>query len=265
MGFLAGAMLLGLTISSATAATPRPSHASAQLGELALQATLSVRSDPAACPPGTPPEADECFSRTGGGVIPGLGMVSEAYMFIVDTNSPSCVDGDLLLASVGKLAVTGKGEIAVALAAPPDCYLPAETVQQARQPFSITSGTGRYIGASGSGTVQHDTHLSGGGGSSGNDTWSGTLAVPGLDFDLIPPAISGAVAKSVRAPRGKKRVRVVYRVTARDDVDGAVPVTCRPRSRSWFKIGRKTVKCSAADTSGNATSARFTVTVRARR
>ena len=264
MGLLIGATLICLTMGSAAAGSVRVSPA-VQLGELAINSSLSVRSTSAVCPPDASPEADECFSRSGGGLVPGLGLVTQTYTFIVDTNSPTCVDGDILLPSRGKLTVAGKGEIAVALAGPSGCYQPAEAVLQASQPFSITGGTGRYVGAAGSGTVKHDTQPDGAGGSSGNDAWVGTIAVPGLVFDLTPPVISGATPKSGRARRGRKRVRVTYRVTARDDVDGAVPVTCRPRSGSWFKIGRKTVKCSATDTSGNTTTATFTVTVRARR
>jgi len=235
------------------------------LHEVALHNVLSVRSDAGTCPQGTPPEADECFARTGGGVVPGLGMVAEAYTFIVDTNSPSCPTGDVLLPAAGRLTVAGKGEIAVALAGPPDCYVPSESVRQAKQPFTVTGGTGRFVGASGSGVVEHDTQPTGSGGSSGSDTWVGTLAVPGIAFDLTPPVLTGAIAKSVRAPRGKTRVRVAYRVNSLDDVDGAVGVTCVPRSRSWFRIGRKTVKCSTTDKSGNAARAKFIVTVKRRR
>lgn len=262
-GFLASAAVLGLAVGSATAA-PHASHRSAQLGQLSLQQALPVRSDASVCPAGTPTTADECFARTGAGVVPGLGMVRETYLFIVDTNSPSCVNGDLLLASVGTLTVAGKGAIDVALAPPPDCFSPAETVLQAKRAFTVTGGTGKYVGASGSGTLQHDTHFNASGGSAGKDSWVGTLVVPGLDFDLTKPVLSGAIAKSVRAPRGKKRARVSYNVTARDDVDGAVPVTCVPRSGSMFKIGRTTVRCSASDTSGNTTTARFTIRVRAK-
>ncbi|HEY6152000.1 MAG TPA: HYR domain-containing protein [Gaiellaceae bacterium] len=257
-------LVLAAGVVAGLAAVPVASGERGQ-SELALHNALSVRSDAAACPQGTPPEADECFARSGGGVVPGLGMVSEAYTFIVDTNSPSCPTGDFLLASAGKLTVAGKGEIAVALAGPSDCYVPSESVLQARQPFTITGGTGPFVGASGSGVVEHNTQPSGGGRSSGNDTWVGMLAVPGIAFDLTPPVITGAVAKSVRAPRGKARVRVAFRVKAHDEVDSVVAVTCVPRSRSWFRIGRKTVKCSTTDTSGNAASAKFTVTVKRRR
>jgi hypothetical protein len=254
---LAGVAFLASAIGSAAGA---PVHAG-KLGELSLQAALPVRSDGMACPAGAPPEADECFSRTGGGLVPGLGFVSEAYTFIVDTDSPSCIDGDILHASKGTLTVTGKGAINVVLAAPPECFLPAETVLKAKRSFTITGGTGTYAGASGSGTLQHDTQLTSTG-STGNDFWVGTLVVPGLDFDLTSPVLSGAVNKAVRAPRGKKKARVTYKVTAHDAVDGAVPVACKPRSGSSFKLGRTMVKCSTVDTSGNAAAAAFTVTVR---
>ena len=102
-------------------------------------------------------------------------------------------------------------------------------------------------------------------GSSGTDTWTGTLNVPGLEFDLTPPMLNGAVNKTVRARRGSKRARVTYRVTASDAVDGSVPVSCQPRSGSRFKIGRTFVTCSATDTSANATEGRFRVTVKHRR
>ena len=86
--------------------------------------------------------------------------------------------------------------------------------------------------------------------------------MPGLEFDVTPPTLSGAVNKTVRARTGSNRVRVTYRVTASDAVDGSVPVSCQPRSGSRFKIGRTFVKCSATDTSANAKAGRFRVTVK---
>jgi hypothetical protein len=90
----------------------------------------------------------------------------------------------------------------------------------------------------------------------------GTLAVPGLEFDLTAPALSGALNRAVRAPQGRRAVRVRFKVSVRDDVDGSLPVTCRPRSGSRFKLGKTRVACSATDRSGNTAAARFTVTVR---
>ena len=53
-----------------------------------------------------------------------------------------------------------------------------------------------------------------------------------------------------------------YAVTALDTTDGTLPVTCRPRSGSLFKLGRTSVTCSATDSSGNTGRTRFVVTVR---
>ena len=93
------------------------------------------------------------------------------------------------------------------------------------------------------------------------DSLAGTLAVPNLTFDTTPPVISGAVSKTVRIAKRVTRLRVSFKVTAQDAVDGSVPVACTPRLGSFFKIGRTKVTCSASDSSANTASARLTITV----
>jgi hypothetical protein len=133
------------------------------------------------------------------------------------------------------------------------------------QAFTVAGGSGLYTGASGGGTVKHDAHRLLSGHAAGTDTWEGTLAVPDLEFDLTPPTLGGALDRTVQAPRKAKRVRVAYKVVARDEVDTTVAVSCSPRSGSRFKIGRTAVNCSATDSSANRATARFTITVKARR
>jgi hypothetical protein len=162
------------------------------------------------------------------------------------------------LATTARFVVAGKGTIEFAIADGARCVEQAP-VRNQPQEFSITGGTGKYQGASGSGTLERS--LSGG---RGVEWWIGTLTVPGLDFDTAPPVITGTVSKTVRAPAGVKRARVSYQVTAMDAVDGAVTASCVPRSGTFFKIGRTVVSCSATDTSGNARTARFVITVRRR-
>jgi hypothetical protein len=130
--------------------------------------------------------------------------------------------------------------------------------------FSVTSGTGIYAGASGSGTFSEAGRLSSPGKWRGVHTWTGTLTVPGLDFDVTAPTISGASDKVVKVRRNARRARVSYALTASDTVDGTVPVTCTPRSGSVFRIGRTTVRCVGIDSSANTATASFTVTVRKR-
>jgi hypothetical protein len=231
---------------------------------LALHAVLRVKSEPGDCPVDAPAQPDECFARTGTGVVPGLGSVSEVYTFAVQKDRDGCLGGDILLASTGRLVVAGKGEIFVSASALPRCFVPAAAVLKASRPFTVTGGSGIYAGASGTGTLQHDIHAGPVGGA-GYDTWVGTLEVPALEFDVTPPTLAGAVARTVRTPSGKRRARVVYKVTAHDEVDGALQVTCVPGSGSFFRVGRTVVSCAASDTSGNVTKRTFTVRVVARR
>jgi hypothetical protein len=159
--------------------------------------------------------------------------------------------------------VGGKGEIHFAVADAPDCLVDTAALT-ATQSFTVTGGTGIYAGASGGGRIERAASFTGGG-ATGSDTWIGTLVVPGAEFDLTAPVLSGTASKTVRAPKGVKRVRVTYGVTAADAVDGVVPVICFPRSGSRFPIGRTVVRCSASDSSANTANASFRVTVRATR
>jgi probable HAF family extracellular repeat protein len=79
--------------------------------------------------------------------------------------------------------------------------------------------------------------------------------------DTTPPLITVPADITVNAttPAG---ANVAYTVTATDDVDGPVPVTCAPPSGSTFPIGTTQVDCTATDAAGNAASASFTVHVK---
>jgi hypothetical protein len=253
---LAGAVVVAamLPVASGGATT-------ASAGTLSLQAVLARQSRSASCPPGAP-ASFECFAHEDGGAVRGLGTVTASYIYVVDTAPAGCPSGSFKLrASSARLVVAGKGEIRLGFNDQEGCYVPGGA-PNVTQSFTITGGSAIYAGASGGGTVVHDIRFGPVG--PGMDTWMGTLVVPGLDFDVTPPTLSGVVNKTVRARKGVKRVRVTYRVTARDDVDGVRPVSCRPRAGSLFKVGRTTVTCSATDTSANTATARFKVTVRRR-
>ena len=108
--------------------------------------------------------------------------------------------------ATGRRTVANKGEIDFGLSDGARC-VEQEPVRNEPQDFTVTGGTGAYQGASGRGAVERS--LSGG---HGVERWAGALTVPGLEFDITPPRIAGAVSKTVRAPRGAKRVRVTYKV-----------------------------------------------------
>jgi hypothetical protein len=259
------AVLVGLgalaVVPLAMGGSAEPARATATLQ---LNGTLDLVSILAApCPAGTR-SGVACPGRAATGVVPGLGRVTESYSFLADTTPSSCPAGSVkILGYPVRWVVAGKGELHFAVDERSEC-IGSDAGFTVDQSFTITGGTGSYAGASGSGTADRTLSQTDRG-AAGRETWTGTLTVPGLEFDLARPAISGARAKTARLPRAAKRVRVTYAVTAQDAADGTVPVTCKPASGSRFKAGRTTVRCSATDTSGNTATAAFPVTVKARR
>ena len=203
-----------------------------------------------------PTTALGCRERKGTSGIPGLGAITESYVWSYGAGSPPCA-ADLVkpLATTGRLVVAGKGELRFTMAEGTKC-VDVDPVRDEPQTFTITGGTGVYEGASGSGTVTRSLE-----GGVGSETWAGRLVAPGVDFDVTPPTLSGATSKTARAPKGAKSVRVTYKVSASDTTDGQIPVACVPRSGSRFPLGRTIVKCSATDSSANTTNASFRITV----
>jgi hypothetical protein len=249
------------SISEGVTRLPQSDGAVADTGTLSFEVEFAVTYPPVPCPAGTS-DVVECFARTGKGVIRGLGSVDESHVYLLENLPAGCnVEAVRLLPTTARLSVPGKGEIELHVNGT-DCLLREGGVLQAKESFTVTRGSGRYADVTGSGTISHLSY--GPPAWRGRDTWVGTVVVPGLEFDLTAPTLTGAIDRTIRAPRRLKRVRVAYEVTAQDDVDGAVPVTCRPRSGSWFKIGRTRVRCLAADTSGNESGATFVVTVKRR-
>ena len=249
-------IMVALTAACAGFFGDADSSRSSAAGTLTLQARIRVASDSIACPPELS-SADDCRIRTGSGEVPGLGTTAENYVWGFRLGPPKC-PANLVkpLATTGRLVVAGKGELHFALADGTEC-VDLEPVRNMPQDFTITGGAGSYEGATGSGRVQRSL-----GGDVGTETWIGTIIAPRVAFDVTPPTLAGATSKTVRAPKGAKRVRVTYKVTANDAVDGVVAVSCFPRSGSRFPVGRTLVTCSASDKSANTGTAKFRVTVR---
>jgi hypothetical protein len=249
------ASLAGITASPVAGATV----ATETLG---MNTSLSLISQLGGCQPvGT---ATDCASRTTDGPFPGLGRMTGSYVFQMDLGSASCPGGFGKALAYPIRLVAGKGAIDV-VTSEGSC-ISTESVRTQTQAFKVTGGTGIYAGASGSGTIERALGQPTADGSRhGIETWKGTLTVPGLKFDVVKPTFVGAKSRTVVARRHAKRVRVKYVVTATDAVDGRVPVRCLPRSGTRFHIGRNRVHCSATDTSANAATASFKITVRQHR
>lgn len=249
------ALTLALALTLAGGASGAPTRAS---GTLQLDVTLTTirRNHPDHCPSGTPATIFNCVRYVGEGTIPGLGRATSTYTKIIREDDENC---QVLLPNTAVIEVAGKGTLELSRPGK-TCIrfsLPAEI---GPLEFTVTGASGTYAGASGSLTFKSFVYAAPSDRS--NDRWTGTLTVPGVDFDITPPIVTGAVSKTVRAPKKARRVRVRYTVTAQDAVDGSVPVSCAPRSGFFFELGRTKVTCSATDASGNTRQTQFTVTVR---
>ena len=120
--------------------------------------------------------------------------------------------------------------------APPGCLsLAAREERHNSREFTIIGGTGIYAGASGSGTMTRS--LGPTIPATGDETWEATLVVPGVDFDVISPTLSGATAKTVRVPKKARNAQVTFKVAATGDVDGPLPASCQPMSGSRRRAG----------------------------
>lgn len=255
----AGVLVFSLALVAAASSAPtRPS------GTLKFNATVvqNWRMSDDYCPPGTLAVAD-CLRSVGEGSIAGLGRVMVTYFKVLPNDGSSCF---IVHNNTALIEVEGKGTLELSKRGR-SCASRPPPREDGPFEFAIASGSGRYAGATGRlvyrssvGPASFPCHCG-----KARDTWTGTLIVPGLDFDVTPPVLTGAVSRTTHAPKGAKRARVRYAVTANDAVDGSVRVVCNPHSGSQFKVGRTGVTCSAADSSANKGVARFTITVRPRR
>jgi hypothetical protein len=234
------------------------------VGTLQVHGTFRINFVGVACPAGSPAMTG-CYSQVSASdaAVPGLGRMTTAYTLVYEdfgSGGPRChVHAQI------PIVIAGKGEIDLATRST-SCITPTlntanPTPEVPPTEYTITGGSGRYAGASGSGALDYVNRETSPGAGYNNITWTGTLNVAGLSFDTTPPQITGATPKAAKT-RTAKGARVRYSVSATDATDGPVPVACLPKSGSVFRVGRKTVTCTAADGSSNIATARFVITVK---
>ena len=80
-------------------------------------------------------------------------------------------------------------------------------------------------------------------------------------IDTRPPAIRTSGSKNVDATSADGAI-AKFTAYAVDNVDGAIAVSCLPKSGTLFPMGPTTVTCTAADKKGNKKSATFTINVK---
>jgi hypothetical protein len=249
------AVLGSLALAAARADAVTGANADS-VGTLQVNSTLLIQFDSVDCPAGNL-ATTQCFHDIPlrGDVVPGLGEVIVApYTLFWESFRAPC---GRVHAQI-PILVAGKGEIDLTIAVD-GCWsgddFPPATV-------TVSGGSGRYAGATGSGTLEfHAANITGPLAGNRSVTWTGTLNVAGLTFDTTAPQITGATSKVVKT-KSAAGVRVRYSVSATDATDGAVPAACLPKSGTLFRVGRTTVTCRPTDTSGNPATARFVITIK---
>ena len=251
VGVLAAAMVFAA--ASASARTDQPSRAAGYV-TLDIATFADFPAELGSCPNGY---SVNCFQFVDQAAIPGVGFITERHLVAVNEGSPQCV---LVRFSRAVLVVAHRGTLKASFDAPACNGFPSS--------FTITGGTGDFNGASGSG--EFSPLFAGQADSLENsiiegywyaDQWSGSVYVPNYKTDTAPPVMKGARSRVVHVPMGVKRTRVHFDVTAHDNVDGKVPVACKPRSGSVFRLRRTKVTCTSSDYSANTATRKFTVTV----
>jgi PKD repeat protein len=81
-----------------------------------------------------------------------------------------------------------------------------------------------------------------------------------IDSDTTPPVISVPEDIVVNAT-SSDGAQVPFEVSAKDNVDGAMDVSCNYNSGDTFQIGTTRVMCNAEDSAGNPAEEGFTITV----
>ena len=202
------------------------------------------------CAPGSS-VGTECFHYNAGKIVPGLGRTSLAWDETIDRTG-SCGIWKVLHGSwitpEGTIPFSGTSE-----GCPSINEGTGATVKIMFAPGSASGTATAKFGQANVSAIKTEPVR-----------WSGTLAIPNVTFDTTPPKIAHVAAKVVKIHRGH-RARAFYKVAATDAIDGLLKAKCRPRSGSFFPIGRTRVTCSATDTSGNTATTSFHVIIERRR
>ncbi|HEY0139444.1 MAG TPA: HYR domain-containing protein [Thermoanaerobaculia bacterium] len=94
-----------------------------------------------------------------------------------------------------------------------------------------------------------------------NLTAHGSFEVTVSAFVEKPPVLSLPADITAYAAAGQQGANVWFTVSARDDVDGLVAVSCSPPSGYFFPLGTSSVMCTASDHGSRSSMGMFNVTV----
>ncbi|GEM_PF-2045792 len=201
------------------------------------------------------------------GVVPVRCSASSDTVFPIGTTTVNCSARDAAgNAANGSFKVTVRDTQPPALTLPGDIAVDATSAAGAVVTYSVSatdvvdgpvpatcapaSGTTFKIGTTTVTCTAQDAT-----GNVGTGNFNVTVRRPP---DTQPPVLNLPRGVLVTAPGPTV---VTYTVSAFDNVDGPVPVTCSPPSGSTFAYGPTTVNCTARDSSGNVATGSFIVNV----
>ena len=87
------------------------------------------------------------------------------------------------------------------------------------------------------------------------------IIIEPINLDIVPPKIILPDDIKQEANYGELGSIIKYTVTAKDDVDERVSVSCDPPSGYYFTLGITTVICNAKDSSGNISEGKFLIEI----
>lgn len=139
---MAIAGILVAALAAGAEATGAPERAS---GSMAVNSTLRSAREATPCPPGTS-ERSTCFRYTAETTIRGLGRLTTAYTKLITLGDPDC---EVLFLNPAVLEVVGKGAVEFSTVRK-TCWRFQLPTTIGPFEFTVTGGSGRYAGASGS-------------------------------------------------------------------------------------------------------------------
>ena len=220
--------VLGLALLVAGTAAAAVSGADRASGTLNLAAALTLNSRIGECAP--PPGMDACAIRTFQGPFPGLGVSHRQRTSSTSTSAGQRARDQPGRPPATRSAFPSRARVSSSSPSPRGRASTATRSGHRRRRSRSIGGTGSYVGASGSGTLERtlgeptDTGRHGRS-VEGNAERSG----PRVRYDGSH-ALRRHERETVKAKKGAKSARVVFTVTAQDDKDASVAVACFPRS-----------------------------------
>ncbi len=178
-----------------------------------------------------------CAARTSTGPFAGLGQVTGRYTFVIDVGPPTCANGwGKARAYAVRFAIASKGEINFELAPAAECL---NEEQRSRCASCDADVHGHWGHRDLRRCIRHRNRCAFSQqrttGAAGTETWTGTLTVPGLEYDVTARRWRERPIRRCKPRRVRSRPESSSGSLHRTTGMATLPVACAPRSGSRFR------------------------------